>query len=165
MRFLELRCGGGARSTGAYRQDWIGMDTINFHGSTSAPDVMPKLILTVTGPGTNVPIPLPQEPVSTSPGTQKIISDDKFEVTCDGGANARLPAAHPSFSYALASVSLVLTLLSPFPATIRCFRARVASTQAPAHEAHLREHPTYTCYSMHSSSSQRRRTVRHPPHC
>ncbi len=69
--------------TGRFRDDSVGQDNVCFFG-TGTEAQMPRLVLTVSGPGPLVPVPVPIEPVS-DPGT--IISDtgSTLEVSCDGG--------------------------------------------------------------------------------
>jgi hypothetical protein len=68
---------------GAYRSD-VGADYLAFHGSSALPPLQPYVQMTVTGPGTTAPLPVPPYPRSTR-GTIMAGSTTSVEVTCDGG--------------------------------------------------------------------------------
>ena len=74
-------------SSGAYRNNAIGMSYLSFYGgNTAQTTLMPRLEMVVNGPGPTLPIPVPTPPPNT-PGVVLSSSDTSVEVSCDGGGS------------------------------------------------------------------------------
>ena len=73
-------------TTGAWRQPY-GSDIIFFYGSGEGVPAsrMPQLVLDVSGPGTQVPVPLPVAPRSTTAGVVLERTSNSVTLTCEGG--------------------------------------------------------------------------------
>jgi hypothetical protein len=81
---VTLDPGSFSNFNGAFRQAF-GADILFFHGPTAATSQVPRLVLTVTGPGPVEPVPAPVVPVSAQ-GIITSGSTTTVEATCNGGA-------------------------------------------------------------------------------